>query len=335
MFYIGDNFVWTRWGPKEVREIKTECQILGIDRNGYPYWLEIKPFLLKGKTKLLHILLDRCEIIIAPRCKVCKRNEVLQAKEVNVGDKLEVFSDPKSILHGLEEEWKVKTDDKIYINGYGLVRLSLQTSYLLGILSRRTSVPALWSRGLVIIKVPTNAVKFVVNELEKLIQDFNLTGIRGDSNWSCIEFQSQIVNLVRYLPPTEELLTKFLTSSYPILHSFVKGVINASSITLNDIRRIIIKAEEFRLRKILYNLLFIHSIRCYTSSVKHYGEHDVYYIDVSSKELMAFFEMKTLSKSLSAWVMVKEINPLMGNLYALSINKKNFWSPIIDLVVLA
>jgi hypothetical protein len=335
MFYIGDNFVWTRRGPKEIREIKAECQILGIDRNGYPYWLEIKPFQLRGKTKLLHILLDRCEIIIDPRCKVCERNEVLQAKEVSVGDKLEVFSDPQFILHELEEEWKVKTDDKIYIKGYGLIRLSLQTSHLLGILSRRTSVPALWSRGLVVIKVPTDAVKFVINELEELIEDFNLNEIRGDGHWSCIEFRSHIANLVRYLPSTEKLLTKFLTCSYPNLHSFVKGVINASSIGINDVRRIITKAGEFRVRKILYNLLFVHSIRTYTSPIKHYGEHDVYYIDVSSKELRAFSEMKPFFKSLSAWVMVKEINPLRGNLYVLPIDKKNFWSPIIDLVVLA
>jgi hypothetical protein len=333
---VGDNFVWTPSGLREIKELNTGHKILGLDAKGYSHWFEIKesPLMKRNEENLLHVLSDRCEIIVSPDCELCIRGGVLKAREIRVADRIEVFNEPTYILNEVNSQWKTKAEDAIYLKGYGPVKLNLRTSYLLGILSQRTEVPALWSKDIVIVKAPAIATERVANELKEFLHDFNLTGIRGNSDWSYIEFKSKIADLVCHLPSTEELITPMLNSSFPILHSFIRGVTVARTVPINDIKRIVTKIKEINLRKVLYNLLFIHSIECRTNITKRLGEHNEYYVDVSSKDLQTFDQMEISLKSLSAWTRVKVVNEIKSASYLLN-GEKNFWSPVIDLVVLA
>ncbi len=335
MFLIGNDFVWTKQGIRRINEVESGNQILGIDREGSSLWLELdSPPLLKGKKEfLIRIILDRSEIRVAPTCELCGREGIVRAEEIKENDKLEIFSEPKSIFKELE---KTTTDfvDRIYIKGYGTVPLTIQNSYLLGILSQRTVVPGIWSTGAVIIKVPTEGAELTVERLKGVIPDLNLVAIRGDRHWSCIEFKSSMVNLVRNFPPLKTIFSKVQRSDYPVLHSFMKGLVDARSVLLDNSMRIVTKLEEIRLRKLLYNLFFIHSVRCFTTVVK-YPDNHLCYIDIPSSDLTNFYERKTPSRTLSAWTKVKGIYQIKGEMYAFPRRKKIYWSPVIDLVLLA
>jgi len=334
MFLIGNNLVWTKEGLRRVNEVESGCQILGIDREGSPLWLELaSPPLLKGKEELLiHIILDRGEIIVAPTCELCGRQGILRAEEIKEDDKLEFFSNPEYISKELE-----KTSDfvhKIRIKGYGIVVLTIPDSYLLGILSQRTVVPAVWAAGAAIIKVPTGGVKWTIERLREIIDDFNVTSIREDHYWSYVEFRSRIVDLVQNYPPLETVISQVLRSNYPALHSFIRGFIDARSILLENGRRIVTRMEEIELRKLLYNLFFIHSVKCVTTLARYPYNH-ICYIDVSSSDLTNFYERKTPSTIQSAWSKVSGIYRIKEKMYAFPRSEKIYWSPVIDLLLLA
>jgi hypothetical protein len=335
MFLIGNDFVWTKQGIRRIGDVENGNEILGIDREGNSLWLELNsPPLLRGKKELLiHIILDRSEIRVAPSCELCGPEGIIRAKELKQNDKLEIFSEPRYIFRELE---KPATDfvDRIYIKGYGTVPLTVENGYLLGILSQHTVVPALWSTGSMIIKVPTGGAEWVAERLKTVVSDFKLVAIRGDRHWSCIEFKSSIVNLVQNFPSLKTIFSKVLRSNYTVLHSFLKGLVDIRSIPLENIRRVVTKLEEVELRKLLYNFFFIHSVRCFTTLVR-YPEHNLCYIDIPSSDLANFYEKKNPSRTLSAWTNVKGIYRTRGEMYALPRSRKIYWSPVIDLVLLA
>lgn len=335
MFLVGDNFVWTKQGLRRVNEVKSGHQVLGVDREGSPCWLELSssPTLIGREKSMIHIILDRSEIKVAPTCELCGKEGILKAGQVEENDKLEVFSDPKYIYKELEKT-SIDFIDKIYIKGYGVIPLTTQNSYLLGILSQRSVVPAIWSTGAAIIKMPTGGAEWTIERLKEVVHDFNLIAIRGDRRWSYLEFQSSIVDLVKKLPPLKTILSEVLRSNYSILHGFIKGFIDVRSILLENTRRIVTRIEEVELRKIMYNLFFIHSVRCFTSVAKYPDDH-LCYIDVPFPDLISFYKRKPPSRTLSAWARVKEIYRIKGERYAFYQSKKIHWSPIMDLVLLA
>jgi len=114
----------------------------------------------------------------------------------------------------------------------------------------------------------------------------------------------------------------------------MKGLVDTRSVLLENRRRIVTKLEEIRLRKLLYNLFFIHSVRCFTTVVK-YPDNHLCYIDIPSSDLTNFYERKTPSRTLSAWTKVKGVYQIKGEMYAFPRRKKIYWSPVIDLVLLA
>ena len=336
MFPIGNNLVWTKQGLRRVKEIKIGDQILGVDREGQPSWSKLNfPPMLKDKKKLLiHMILDRSEIIVAPTCELCGRERIVRAEEIREGDKLEVFSDPKYISKELKRS-PPDLVDKIYMKEYGVIPLTSEEGYLLGILSQCTKVPALWSMGVMIIKVPRGGAKWAIQKLREVVHDFNPISIREGSYWDFIEFQSNIVNLVPHLPPLEIIITKALRCHYSVLHGFMKGFIDARSILLENCRRIVTKMEEIELRKLLYNLFFIHSVRCFTNVMRYRANGQICYIDVPFSDFSAFYEGKKLSRTLGAWTEIKGIHEIEGEMYAFPQSEKTYWSPVIDLVLLA
>ena len=336
MFLIGNNLVWTKHGLRRVKEVEGGYQILGIDRKGHPLWskLDSSP-VLKGKKELLiHMILDRSEIIVAPTCELCGREGILRAEEMKEGDKLEVFSDPKYISRELR---KPPPDlvDKIYLKGYGAIPLTTEKGYLLGILSQCTKVPALWSTGVIIIRVPKDGAEWTTQRLKEVIHDFNLISIREGRYWDFIEFRSHIIDLVPHLPPLKTIITKVLRSHYSVLHGFIKGFIDARTVLLENSRRIVTKMEEIELRKLLYNLFFIHSIRCFTNVIRYRAKRQMCHIHVPFSDLNAFYKGKILSRALGAWTEIKEIYKIKEEMYAFPQSEKIYWSPVIDLVLLA
>lgn len=335
MFPIGDNLVWTKYGLRRVREIERGYYILGIDRKGYPIWSEISssPSLKTKHRELIHIILDRGEIIVAPSCKLCQRERVVQAAKIECGDKLEVLSDPKCILKELK---KTPTNhlEEIKLGKYGAIPLTEETGYLLGILLQRTDVPALWSEGSMIIRVPRGNVDWAMRRLKEVIHDFSLTAVRDGHNWSFIEFRSDVTKLIPYLPRTEDIVANVLKSHYSILHSFVKGFIDMRSIVLEEHRRIVTTMEEIELRKLLYNVFFLYSVDCITTLGRHQRDQ-ICYIEVSSSDLALFEKGKICARTLNAWTEVKGVYRIRGNMYAFPRSEKIYWSPVIDLVLLA
>ena len=336
MFLIGNNLVWTKHGLRRVKDVKSGYKVLGIDRKGYSVWSRLRsaPLLKSKKERLIHIILDRSEIIVAPTCELCGRRGILRAEEVKEEEKLEVFSDRKYISKELE---KTQTGpvEEIHMKRRGLVPLTVEMGYLLGILSQHTKVPALWSTGTVIIKVPKGGAEWTTQRLKEAIHDFNLTAIREGRYWSFIEFRSDILNLIPHFPPLEMIIMKLLRSHYSVLHSFMKGFIDARSIMLEKSRRIITKMEEIELRKLLYNLFFIHSVRCSTNILKYRADRQICYIDVPSSDLTTFYKGKILSRAPSAWTKTKGIYKIKAEMYAFPRSEKIYWSPVIDLVLLA
>lgn len=336
MFYIGNNFIWTKCGLRKVKEVRDEHQILGIDREGHSLWSTLRhPPLLKGKRKsLIHLILDNTEIIVAPTCELCGRRRTLQAADIKEGEKLEVFSDPECIYEALK---KPSTDlvQRIYVKGYGDVPLTAKMAYLLGILSQHTVTPYLWSKGVVIVKVPKEGVEYAKQRLKETIDDCRITTVREGPYWGFIGFQSEVARLVSHMPEVDKILTEVLKCPYPVLRNFMQGFIDVRSISFGNKRRIATKMEEIELRKLLYNILFVHSVRCCTSVVKHRLDTQICYIDVLTSDLTMLYKGKIPSKTLSAWARVKGMYNVVGEMYAFPRPETIYWSPVIDLVPLA
>lgn len=116
MFLIGNGFVWTREGLRKISELKSRNQILGVDREGIHLWLDVdsQPILKSKKELLMHIILDRSEVHVAPTCELCGYEGILRAGEIKENDKLEIFAEPKYVLSELRN-MVTKFVDNFYI----------------------------------------------------------------------------------------------------------------------------------------------------------------------------------------------------------------------------
>ena len=335
MMYVGgNNLTWTRDGIKEVKEIREGHEILCIDENGFCRWYKISsPVSIARSKKLLHIILDKAEVLVTPSCKLCQKDKVVYAKELNIGDELEVFSNPDFISSTMSHVSK-RNRKIIHFNGYGPFVISLEKSYLLGVLSQKTYVPSLWSNGIAVLKVFSGTENQVIDYLQKTVNDFELTAIRQGYLWTYIEFRSNIVRLIKYLPPIDSLYHMMLKNDANAWLNFICGVIKTRGVSLEGVVRIMTRIEETLLRKLIFNLLFLHSVECSTSFSKVKNE-DVCFIDVPQSEFSYIENGKKAPKKLRPWSKIKQIFWEKSIAHNIPIETEEHWSPVIDLVLLA